>query len=258
MNARLCGVSMKAPFPKTIVALGVACLSLSACRATPAVDDAPSPDIATTLSADDASTAHNTPAAEDTHSVVNADGSPDASATATNGLAAPPTPTLDALDRARAAAQAFGAELKGTLLETMRNDGPEHAVTVCQSAAPSIATRVGETHGVRIGRVTLPQKNRNKDNEAQGWQLDALQAMQRAVDGGASAAEQVFAQQDNLPEGTRFRMMRGLETEGLCTTCHGTSVSPSVLAAIDAHYPDDGAVGFKEGDLRGGLWVEVP
>lgn len=82
--------------------------------------------------------------------------------------------------------------------------------------------------------------------------------MQRAVDGGASAAEQVFAQQDNLPEGTRFRMMRGLETEGLCTTCHGTSVSPSVLAAIDAHYPDDGAVGFKEGDLRGGLWVEVP
>lgn len=190
--------------------------------------------------------------------------SPAEAAPPSSATAEAPTPStastalpLEAPERARAAAQAFGATLKGTLVEAMQTGGAESAVGVCQSAAPEIAERIGAEHGVRIGRVTLPQRNRNPQNQAQGWQLDALQTMQNAVDLGARAADQVFTQQENLPKDISFRMMRGLETEGLCTTCHGSSVATSILEAIAKHYPDDGATGFSDGDLRGGLWVEV-
>ncbi|MDT4883752.1 hypothetical protein FQZ97_1198250 [compost metagenome] len=53
-------------------------------------------------------------------------------------------------------------------------------------------------------------------------------------------------------------MMRGIATEPGCLACHGTQMAPQVRAAIAAHYPDDAATGFAVGDLRGGLWVEVP
>ena len=55
-----------------------------------------------------------------------------------------------------------------------------------------------------------------------------------------------------------LRLMRGIATEPGCLACHGAQVAPAVRAAIAAHYPDDAATGFAVGDLRGGLWVEVP
>ena len=61
-----------------------------------------------------------------------------------------------------------------------------------------------------------------------------------------------------FPEGVALRLMRGIATEPGCLACHGAQVAPAVRTAIAAHYPDDAATGFAVGDLRGGLWVEVP
>ena len=113
-------------------------------------------------------------------------------------------------------------------------------------------------HDVRLGRVALPGRNRNPAQQADGWQLDTLQAFQAAVDGGAAAGEQVAVVRDGLPEGVALRMMRGIATEAPCLACHGKDVAEPVRAAIDQRYPDDHATGFAVGDLRGALWVEVP
>ena len=45
-----------------------------------------------------------------------------------------------------------------------------------------------------------------------------------------------------------------------CEMCHGepAAVAEEVRARIDEHYPDDQALGFTAGDLRGWFWVEVP
>lgn len=169
-----------------------------------------------------------------------------------------PAPTDEALERAQRAARTFSEELRGTLMQALRDQGPEGAVNVCHEEAPAIAARVGEEFGLKLGRVALPSRERNAQQSASGWQLEALLDMDAAVRAGKTAHEQRFLQRDNLPDGVALRMMIGIETEGACVTCHGADIDPGLKATILAHYPDDHATGFDVGDLRGALWVEVP
>ena len=173
--------------------------------------------------------------------------------------AAPVVSTNDAdLARAQAAAKALSSQLRGELQAAMVAGGPIAAVDVCHTRAPRIAEAVMAEHGVQLGRVALPGRNRHPDHAAGDWKLATLQAFQQAVDGGAPAAEQVAVVADGLPDGVALRMMRGIATEPPCLACHGSEVAEPVRAAIAQHYPGDHATGFAVGDLRGALWVEVP
>jgi hypothetical protein len=40
-----------------------------------------------------------------------------------------------------------------------------------------------------------------------------------------------------------------------CTVCHGERLSPVIVDMLHDLYPDDDAVGFKPGDLRGLYWA---
>jgi len=176
--------------------------------------------------------------------------------------AAPPDPaaasTDVALERARAAAMAFSGQLRNRLQSAMAEGGPTAAVEVCHTEAAQIASAVMVEHGVRLGRVAAPGRNRNPAQAADGWKLATLEAFQRAVDDGAAAGEQVAVMREHLPDGVALRMMRGIATEQVCLACHGAEIAPEVRETILTRYPDDGATDFALGDLRGALWVEVP
>ncbi|KAF1695273.1 Tll0287-like domain-containing protein [Pseudoxanthomonas koreensis] len=188
---------------------------------------------------------------------------PAAAATASDaGTPTPAAPVAadnDAgLARASAAAMAFSSQLRSELLAAMAAGGPVAAVDVCHTRAPRIAGMVMTEHGVQLGRVALPGRNRNPAQAADDWRLATLQVFQQAVDAGAPAAEQVSVVRDGLPDGVALRMMRGIATEPACLACHGSEVAGPVRAAIAKRYPGDQATGFAVGDLRGALWVEVP
>jgi hypothetical protein len=161
-----------------------------------------------------------------------------------------------ALDAARAAAQAFGGRLREALGAAMQSVGPTGAIDVCYRDAPAIAAAVMAEQGVRIGRMSVPGRNRNPQQDADGWQADVLEVFSRAVAAGAPAGEQVHVARDASTNVLRFA--RGIETEPVCLACHGTTIAPAVEATIAERYPDDRATGFAIGDLRGLLWVEVP
>lgn len=48
-------------------------------------------------------------------------------------------------------------------------------------------------------------------------------------------------------------------TAAPCVNCHGATdtLAPAVVARLAELYPQDQAVGFAEGDLRGWFWVEA-
>ena len=184
-------------------------------------------------------------------------------ATVVDALSATATATAQPADdadlaRARAAAQAFSGQLRERLQGTMTQGGPLAAVEVCHDEAPRIAQAVMAEHGLRLGRVALPGRNRNPAHAADDWRLETLQAFQQAVESGGAAGDQVAVLREDLPDGVALRMMRGIATEPGCLACHGGDVAPAVREAIAARYPGDGASGFEVGDLRGALWVEVP
>ncbi len=163
-----------------------------------------------------------------------------------------------ALDSARAAAMAFSGRLRARLQGAMAEGGPVAAVEVCHDDAPRIAEAVMAEHGLRLGRVAVPGRNRNPAHAPDDWRLATLEVFQAAVDGGAPAGEQIAVLRDGLPDGVALRMMRGIATEPGCLACHGGKATPEVREAIAARYPGDRATGFAVGDLRGALWVEVP
>ncbi|HBD19390.1 MAG TPA: hypothetical protein DC063_04395 [Arenimonas sp.] len=53
-------------------------------------------------------------------------------------------------------------------------------------------------------------------------------------------------------------MARGIRVEAACLMCHGDNIAPEIATRLAEHYPQDRATGFREGDLRGLIWAEVP
>lgn len=146
--------------------------------------------------------------------------------------------------KAEAARDALAKALLGELTAALAN-GPQQAIAVCQERAPVLAAEVAQQHGVRVGRTSLAL--RSPRNAPPDWAADHLRS------GPATAAW--FA-------GSRgeFGAMLPIRLLPQCVQCHGeaASLSAEVRAALAERYPQDRAVGFRPGDLRGYFWVEVP
>lgn len=140
-------------------------------------------------------------------------------------------------------------ELMGSLLGELEaaldEGGPEQAIGVCQVQAPAIAASVSANRSVAIGRTS--HRLRNPDNQPPEWAADLV----------AERADQPVFLTGPDGELAAFLPIR-LKPE--CQMCHGTAehIAEDVAAAIARDYPQDEAVGFEPGDLRGWLWVEVP
>ena len=60
--------------------------------------------------------------------------------------------------------------------------------------------------------------------------------------------------------GDRVGVMRPVAHRAVCSPCHGVEekLNPEVRKELKDRYVVDHATGFKDGDLRGWIWVEVP
>lgn len=190
---------------------------------------------------------------------------PEAAMPAADAAPEAPLPVADAVDaapdaqaRAQAAMKDFSERLRSQLRDAMTRDGAPAAVDFCHVEAPRIAEQVMAEHGVRLGRVAVPGRNRNPGNVAEGWLQELAVSFQAAVDTGAAPEAQVAVLRENVPPGVELRMARGIRVEAACLMCHGDNIAPAIAERIASRYPQDRATGFKEGDLRGLIWAEVP
>jgi hypothetical protein len=117
----------------------------------------------------------------------------------------------------------------------------------CQLEAPEIAAALSQD-GVRVGRTS--HRLRNPSNSSPDWVSPILDSFLANPSGRAPKSVR-------LPNG-RSGYVEPIFIQPLCLTCHGTDISPPVAARISELYPDDEAVGFEVGDLRGVFWVELP
>lgn len=155
------------------------------------------------------------------------------------------------VEESAALADRFQTELQAELSTALTQTGAVDAIGVCQSAAPAIAQDLSAQAGVNVQRVA--RKNRNPGNALSG-EIDALYAQLEAspIDDGAPRV--VHATLED-----RFVYLRAIPMkEQPCTTCHGKAIDPTVSAAIAEAYPEDRAVGFEAGELRGAFLIEHP
>ena len=165
---------------------------------------------------------------------------------------APVETDQQAIDRTRAAAKQLGGALKGRLVEEMGSAGPVAAATVCSTEAVSLTTTVAADSGVKVGRSSL--RLRNPDNAAPDWVAAWLAEQgERKAEGVAGVARV-----DEVDGKRVARFVAPLAIEAPCLVCHGAAegLSSDVRGLIAERYPEDAAVGYELGDLRGALWAE--
>lgn len=162
-----------------------------------------------------------------------------------------PSPRLAAsVETAEAAIDALQRRLSARLLEELKKGGPARAVAVCRDEAPALTAETGRAQGVRVGRTS--HRLRNPRNAAPPW-------MERFVQAGAGK-KAASVKPAVVDLGDRVGVVRPIATGVLCLQCHGPAerLSPELRAFVAKAYPNDRAVGFEEGDLRGFIWAEAP
>lgn len=127
--------------------------------------------------------------------------------------------------------------------------GADQAIKSCHIDSLLMAQRITR-EGAAAGRTS--DRLRNPTNTPKAWAAELVKAnagrMARDVDGFA------------VDLGDAVGVMRPLVQRPICANCHGPTdkLSDVVRQELADRYPADKAVGFKEGEIRGWFWVEVP
>lgn len=158
---------------------------------------------------------------------------------------------------ARAAADNFQAALRAELVKGLKEGGPAGAMAVCRDKAPEIAARLGAETGWKVAR-TGPRV-RNAANAPDAWEARGLAEFAARHAAGESLIRMEKGEVVTLPDGRRaYRYLKAIPMGEACVKCHGTAVDTLLLATIHALYPDDKAVGFVPGELRGAFTITQP
>jgi len=164
------------------------------------------------------------------------------------------SPALDAeIKRSMYAIKVFTGRLQAELVKAMQAGGPTNAIAVCNTRAGVIAAEVSEKQNFTMKRVSL--KNRNPDNAANEWQRPVLKEFEVRKQNGEPMTDLIYADIVETAGGKQFRFMKAIPTGRVCMKCHGTKIEPAVKAKLEKLYPDDKALDYSVGDLRGAFIV---
>ncbi len=153
----------------------------------------------------------------------------------------------------RVAIKAFGGALKTELVAAMKAGGPINAIGVCNTKAPMIAERISSSGSFTVSRTSL--KNRNAGNAPTEWQATVLNDFDTAKAAGKNPDTLEYAEIVDTDNGQEFRYMKAIPTGDVCLMCHGTEVDDKVTSRLKELYPEDKAIGYQKGDLRGAFVV---
>jgi hypothetical protein len=135
--------------------------------------------------------------------------------------------------------QTLGGELK----TQMQAGGAMQALNFCSHNALALTDNVAKDSSVEIKRVS--DLNRNP--------INAATAEEKAV---LNEWRTLLAKGQPLPTGELKKSSDGRDA---CLKCHGgLDVNSPLAKAIKTTYPEDKAIGYKMGDLRGMVVVTFP
>jgi cytochrome c553 len=172
------------------------------------------------------------------------------------------TPPLYAADytaevtASRETAQEFMQTLKQELQAAMQEGGPVNAVSVCNLTAPAIASTYSIRNGWDVGRTSL--KTRNPGNTPDAWERAVLVSFEERKRAGEDPAMMEFYEVVSQDGSNELRYMKAIPTAPLCLACHGQQLDSIVKTRIETLYPQDQALGYQEGDIRGAFSITQP
>ena len=161
----------------------------------------------------------------------------------------------DMLSLSRAISQAMLKELGQKLQSAMADGGAVNAIGVCNTQAPEIAGRVSAQNQVKLSRVGTRARNpvMGIPND---WQAKALAQFDAGLARGEKPAEMEFFEIITQADGSKeFHFAKPIVLQPMCVACHGSpeQISPEVQSKLSELYPNDKAVNYLPGQLRGAV-----
>ena len=146
--------------------------------------------------------------------------------------------------------------LMTTLQEKIASEGPEAAIAYCRLEALPLTAQIAEEFPQvqSVRRTSL--RVRNPDNQPDATDRSVLEEWLSTWN--PSAPPKPVLKELTADDGTKaIRYYRPVPVMATCLTCHGSGneIAPNVRAAIARDYPQDQAIDFQEGDLRGAIVV---
>ena len=158
------------------------------------------------------------------------------------------TEERDYLRDGQVIAGATFSELSGLLQSYLRLKGVEGAIEYCQVAALPLTDSLSEVHAAQIKRVGT--RVRNPQNKATEAEAAVMAQYQELLEKGERLESMV---QEVAGRPVFYAPIRLLP---LCEQCHGVlgeGLAEENYELIKAAYPEDEAIGYRNGDLRG-IW----
>ena len=157
-------------------------------------------------------------------------------------------------EESRKLASQVQTQIRGELLKELEHSGPVRAINVCKYSAPEIVSSLSRLSGWRVTRVALRPRNRTL-GEADAWEQKVLLDFERRVAKGEKAETLEFSEMVAEPAGRSWRYMKAIPMAQVCMACHGpaSQISEGVRAQLASEYPNDKAIEYQLGQVRGAV-----
>ncbi|MHB1050901.1 MAG: Tll0287-like domain-containing protein [Bacteroidota bacterium] len=163
-----------------------------------------------------------------------------------------------ALLKSRPIVTQFMQTYKTILLKAMSSSGASGAISVCADTAQAIAHSIGERQSVSIKRVST--RWRNPANAPDRFEDSVLALFGKSMSEGELNDQTEYFTIVLTDSGTAARYLKPIIVQSVCLSCHGyeESLTENIRRTLKTRYPDDRALGYSAGELRGAVSVILP
>jgi hypothetical protein len=139
--------------------------------------------------------------------------------------------------------------LSTELQSAMQSGGVSKAISYCNLAAYPLVDSLSQLYQADIKRTSL--KVRSEENKPTESEVAILNRFKSVVDKGGFPKPTV-----DLSADQEIHFYAPIAVNELCLKCHGTvgeTITDNDYALIKQYYPEDHAINYSDGDLRG-MW----
>jgi hypothetical protein len=148
-------------------------------------------------------------------------------------------------------------QIRGELTKEMERSGPLRSIIVCKYSAPELTSAASRQAGYRVTRVSLRPRNPALGTP-DAWEQQAMLDFEKRLARGDKVETFEHVEVVTEPMGRFFRYIKAIPMGQPCLTCHGPNenISEALKAQIGVEYPNDKAVDFKPGQVRGAITIK--
>jgi hypothetical protein len=166
------------------------------------------------------------------------------------------TVTESQLNQMRSTSLEFMKKLKSILIKEIQQGGVLSAVAVCSDTAQLLTNNFGLQRGVFVKRVSF--NNRNEGNFPDEYEKQILNNFKEMHKNNILTETSENIEIIIEDESKYLRYLKPIFIQAECLNCHGseTDMRQETKELIAEKYPNDKALNYKLGDLRGAVSIK--